>query len=423
MLAVSFIQLKRARLNIHDVNLERESLALLVQNSSDLIAISNAGANSSNNWNPERSIRYINKAGRRIVGIPEDAPLESIKGSEFYSPADNERMKTEVFPAVISKGFYSGEFRYRHQVTGEAIPVEMNIYPLTDHATGEVLGMAAVSKDLRDRKNLQQQLDSFFEVSLDMLGIANTDGYFLKLNPAFTEILGYSEAELCSRPAIEFIHPDDVQSTLEQLQAQADGRSVFSFENRYRTKDGDYRWFSWKSSPRGKLTYGAARDITDEKIRQSMLSELSQKAIAASRAKSEFLANMSHEIRTPINGVVGMTSLLLDSELSAEQRDYADNIRASAETLLSIVNDILDFSKVEAGKIELEELTFDLEQLINETAKSISYAVRNKSIPFTVNCEHDAKSFYSGDPGRIRQVLNNLLSNAVKIYRFGFNRA
>ncbi|RYZ66866.1 MAG: PAS domain-containing hybrid sensor histidine kinase/response regulator, partial [Proteobacteria bacterium] len=236
----------------------------------------------------------------------------------------------------------------------------------------------------------------------------------------FTEVLGYTEEELTSRPCTDFIHPDDIDKTIEQILIQKEGQSVFSFENRYRTKNGDYRLLSWKSSPsENGITYGVARDITDERARQQKIATLKEDAVAASKAKSEFLATMSHEIRTPINGVVGMTSLLLDTALSADQLDYAKNIKSSADALLAVVNDILDFSKVEAGKIDLEKVDFDLVSLIDETAKSVSFLLKNKSIPLLVNVKPEARRHFNGDPGRIRQILTNLLSNAEKFTEHG----
>jgi PAS domain S-box-containing protein len=397
-------RLRQEHLRAQTTESERQMFSSLIQNSGDCIVISGM----------DRKLRYVNGAGRAMLGLGLDENIRGVDGRQFYRPEYGERMKSEVIPSALQNGQWAGEFSLKNLLTNEDIPILLNLFPLQHPLTGEHLGLGAVSRDIRDRKKLQKQLDRFFEVSLDMLGIANTDGYFIKLNPAFTEILGYTEAELCSRPAIDFIHPEDVAATIEQITAQSDGRAVLSFENRYRTKNGDYRWFSWKSFPDGSLTYGAARDITDEKKQIALMKELSQKSTAASHAKSEFLANMSHEIRTPINGVIGMTALLLDSGLNQEQLEYARDVQVSAQSLLIVINDILDFSKIEAGKLDIEKLDFDLENLIDETARSFSWAMSNKSVTFVVSCEKNAKHLFVGDPGRIRQVLNNLLSNAIK---------
>jgi two-component system sensor histidine kinase/response regulator len=325
-------------------------------------------------------------------------------------PALLKTFAEELATAGTSGIFF--ETRHRRK-DGSTFPVEVAAQPAVVDGIPIIL---AIIRDISARKRADHERDRFFELSLDMLCVANGNGYFLRLNPAWEKTLGFSAAELCKTPFMEFVHPDDRDATTAAMSILAQNRDVKNYENRYRCKDGSYRWLLWNAtpSPEDGLIYAAARDVTERKAAEGALAQARDQANEASRLKSQFLANMSHEIRTPMNGVIGMIELLLLSDLSHDQREYAITVRESAHALLTIINEVLDFSKLEAGKLDLELVEFSPAYVTESVAELLATQARKKELALQPFIASDVPQLLLGDAGRLRQILINLVGNAIK---------
>jgi two-component system, sensor histidine kinase and response regulator len=265
------------------------------------------------------------------------------------------------------------------------------------------------------------EIGGFFSLCLDLLCIRGTDGYFKRVNPAFTDVLGHSSEALLTRPIRDFMRGDDVAATQAAITGLERGGGRATFQDRWICADGSERTLAWSAvlGPDGEQVYAIARDVTLEKQREAELRQAKRMAEAANTAKSEFLANMSHEIRTPMNGIIGMTELTLDTVLSDQQREYLEMVQSSAGALLETINSILDFSKIEAGKLELEQIDYTLWETVTGALKPLALTARTKGIELLYDEGPDVPERLRGDPGRLRQVLVNLVGNAVKFTEEG----
>jgi len=303
------------------------------------------------------------------------------------------------------------------------------------HIIHRVEDVTAFAREETNRKHAERELERFFDISLDMLCIANSDGYFKRISPAFTRTLGWSVEEMTARPFIEFVHPEDREATLAEVERQvASGEIVLHFENRYQHKDGTWRILSWRSIPQpGGLMYATARDITEQKQHEIEISNLNrdlelqaaeaesarQDADRANLAKSEFLSRMSHELRTPLNAILGFGQLLEMGKLGAEDRKSVAYILKGGNHLLKLIDEVLDIARIESGRLNVSVEPVSLSDILTDAILLVRPMAAGRQVTVDDRITGGAEQFAAADNQRLKQVLINLLNNAVKYNREG----
>ncbi len=311
---------------------------------------------------------------------------------------------------------------------GDRIHVHVIKTPLYD-AAGQVVGIQGIYWDETDRKKTEEALAyerdllrALLENIPDRIYFKDVKSRFLRISTSMARRLGVNEpSEVFGKTDFDFYPQTLAQEFFaDEQRIIVTGQPLINKLERITDRDGHMSWASVTKVPlynkSGVVTgiIGISRDISKLKEAEAALEHARDAALEHARVKSEFLANMSHEIRTPMNAITGMTDFLLDTELDEEQREFAETVRSSTDTLLGIINDILDFSKIEAGKLSVETIDFDLRETIEETVEMLAQRAQAKDVELIYSLDDDVPSALRGDARRIRQVLTNLVTNAVK---------
>ncbi len=316
---------------------------------------------------------------------------------------------------------------------GSERQVSMTVSPTRDTA-GRTVGLSIIARDVTadqlreaELRSSRDQMRSIIDTASDPFVGMDGRGSVTEWNRRAEAVFGWSRNEALGRPLVDLVAPSSRQSYLDRLVRLVAGdgadppdkRLEMAVLHRSGTELPVELAIWGVPSTAGQQFNAFLRDVSERKETEAALGDARDQAVEASRLKSQFLAAMSHEIRTPMNGVIGLTGLLLDSPLTDVQRAHADGIRTAGDALMSVLNDVLDFSKIEAGKMLLDDVGFDVAEVVEQVVALVAETARGKELTLTGSCDPALAGGRRGDPGRLRQVLLNLAANAVKFTAAG----
>jgi PAS domain S-box-containing protein len=262
---------------------------------------------------------------------------------------------------------------------------------------------AALQAEARERTRAEEERNRFFDLSLDLLCIAGTDGRFRQLNPAWEKTLGWTLEELTARPFVDFVHPEEREATKRETQRLRIGGMVVDFENRFAMKEGGWRWLSWRSVavPEKSRIYAVARDISERK--------------RVGQMKNDFISVVSHELRTPLTSIRGSLGLIaggVAGELPEKARVLVEIATKNSDRLVRLINDILDVEKIESEQMGFRLVPQDLMLLVEQAVEANQ--MYGQPYGISLRIVESVRVLVRADADRMQQVLNNLVSNAVK---------
>jgi len=406
--------------------------SLLIKNANESILVAQDGL-----------LKFVNPKMLNLLEVDFEQELIDRPFPQFIHPDDRSQV-VENYRRRMANEAAPPRYAFR-VVTSKGIVkwVEINATLIEWQGKPATLNLLT---DITDRKRAEealleseQRLIDIIDFLPDATFVIDRDGKVVAWNKAIEAMTGILARDMIGKGDYEYALPfyGSRRPILIDLILKAD-REIEGKYNHIEKKGRVLRGEAYMPNMRGGIVYlmGSAavlydsagnvfgaiesiRDITEKKEAEDRLIEAKEAAEAAVRSKSEFLANMSHEIRTPLNAVLGLTGLLLNSDLTAQERDYVETVRSSGNTLLSVINEILDFSKIEGGKMELECQPFHLRECISVAVDLVKAAADQKGLVLKHDLDESIPAYFKGDVTRLRQVLVNLLGNAVKFTHTG----
>ena len=371
------------------------------------------------------NITYISPATEKIIGFKTDNLLKE----EWWTLTYSSKEEGELFRGKV-RNILTGKIDvdptpYDRKLKCADGGVKWIEWRDTVGINNNLVSVGVDITSWKKKEELKIQSDSILESAISMILVSDIKGNVIYASPSVEKMIGYCEEDI--------LGDNWWKTTYEnEYDAHKVRESIYNFiflnqkdftditKQKIRTSRGDYKWIEWQINKGIKDTYiSIGTDITNSVLTEIELKKAKEVAEESLKVKNEFLANMSHEIRTPLNAVIGFTDLLLETELTEEQREYLRTMRNSGEILLSLINNVLDLSKLDSEKFEIEEISFDLHQYVKDVVKLMKIKAVEKNIALNLNISSLVPKHVLGDSTRLGQILLNLIGNAVKFTNEG----
>jgi len=363
---------------------------------------------------PNGIVTNWNVGAQHILGYTEEE-IVGEDGRKFFTPEDRAKLVPEKELATAAAEGRAEDERWHVRRDGSSFWASGVATPVRDES-GKLIGFSKVMRDMTERNKLTEERDRFFTLSMDMLSIVHLDGRFQRVNPAFQEVLGFSEEELLTMSVFDLVHPEDFEGSVNGYQKLTSGEPIRFMENRLRCKDATYKWVAWSyfPLPEDGVAFGVGRDTTDAHRMHEVLRLRAAELEDANRVKDEFLATMSHELRTPLTSILGWARLLDSNQLSDRDKEHAIHvIQRNAQAQSKLIEDLLDVSRIITGKLRIDCQPASFAAITESAINSVRPAINTKQLQLETAIDPSAGPIL-GDPARLQQVVTNLLLNAIK---------